>query len=231
MSDALLPDRRTVAVRGTIPKEWSESTARQITQRLQALERAMAGASSQYLDPAHQGEVVPEPVGGPGGGGGGAPAVHTHAASEITFVPYGDIAAGNVQDVGEEVSDEKLARDGSQTVTGDLDHDHHSLVNVHDADLEGTATVGEDVVLTEGVGGAKITNPRLITMAGLEANAEGRIESVNAVAFNSITPTAAAGKLARDATESTLVFYVSSGASVLAVALGWAANLAVNGVP
>jgi hypothetical protein len=169
-----------------------------------------------------------------GGSGGGAvvatiPA-HTHSADQITSNAAGDIAADDVQEAIEEIASEKLARDGSQTVTGDLDHDHHSIVNVHDIDVEGTATVGEDVNLTEGVGGAKVTGVRVLTMAGAEGDGEGRIESVNGVAFNSITPVEEVGKLAWDDTEDTLVAFVVSGAGLVLVALGWAVKLAANGV-
>ena len=98
---------------------------------------------------------------------------HTHSADQITSEEAGDIAATDVQDALAEVASEKLARDGSQTVTGDLDHDHHSLVNVHDADIEGTATVGGEIVQTGPIGSATVQGTRKITMAGI-----GLIEAV-----------------------------------------------------
>ncbi len=154
---------------------------------------------------------------------------HTHSADQITSEVAGDVAATNVQDAIAEIASEKLARDGSQTVTGNLDHDHHSINNVDDADIEGTATVGEDVVLTEGVGGAKITNPRVVTLAGAEGDGEGRIEEINALAFNSVATTEEVGRAGWDSTEDTLVVFVESGAVLLLVALGWAVKLAANG--
>ncbi len=136
---------------------------------------------------------------------------HTHSADQITDEPVGDVAATNVQDAIAEIASEKLARDGSQTVTGDLDHDHHSLVNVHDADIEGTETVGEEIVQTGGVGSATQSGTRTLTLAGAETDGEGRIESVNAIAFNAVTPTPELARVAWDALEDTLVVFVTSG--------------------
>jgi hypothetical protein len=91
---------------------------------------------------------------------------HTHSAEEIGMTAAGLLAADDVQEGLEELDSEKLARDGTQTMLGALDMNAYSINNIDDADIEGTATIGEDVVFTEGVGGALITNPRMITMAG-----------------------------------------------------------------
>lgn len=62
----------SVPVRGKVPSKWDDQTARHITERFQALERALAGGAPVFLSPAiptfGSGTVVP---GGPGGGGGG----------------------------------------------------------------------------------------------------------------------------------------------------------------
>ena len=176
-------------------------------------------------------------LGRSGGGGVYVPPTvtippHTHSADQINSNASTLVAADDVQEAIEELDSEKLARSGVQPWVGPdpLDMDHFSVVNVDDADIEGTATVGEDVVLTEGVGGAKVTGPRVLTMAGDEADGEGRIEAVNGIAFNSITPTAEVGKAAWDALEDVLIAYVASGAGVVALALGWAASIARNGI-
>lgn len=177
---------------------------------------------------------------------------HTHAAHDITSIPETYIASENVQDALDEIDVEKLARSGAQTMLGDLDHDHHSIVNVDDADIEGTATVGEDVVLTEGVGGAKITNPRVISLAGDDDDGEARLENAERIVFNNeptksvielpsrveyntgVTAaddyTAAEGKSSWDDLEGTLVVWVASGAALVLVAVGWAVKLASNGL-
>jgi len=91
---------------------------------------------------------------------------HTHSAEEIGMTAAGLLAADDVQEGLEELDSEKLARDGTQTMLGALDMNANSINNIDDADIEGTATVGEDVIFTEGVGGAIITGVRTITMVG-----------------------------------------------------------------
>ncbi|KKL46835.1 hypothetical protein LCGC14_2341600, partial [marine sediment metagenome] len=47
-------------------------------------------------------------------------APHTHSSEQITHEGSGNIAGDDVQEVIEELDSEKLARDGSQTMLGDL---------------------------------------------------------------------------------------------------------------
>jgi hypothetical protein len=154
------------------------------------------------------------------GSGGGAPAPapsttvapHTHSADQITTEPAGHNASVEVQATLTELDDEKLARDGSQTMLGALDMDHHSISNVDDVEIEGTATVREDVVLTGAVGLAKVSGIRVLTLSGSEANGEARVESINALAFNAVVPTVEVGRLAWDSVEGALCAFVVSGA-------------------
>jgi hypothetical protein len=103
---------------------------------------------------------------------------HTHDAADITMTPVGEIASTNVQAGLAELDSEKLARDGSQTMLGALDMDHHDLNNVVNADIEGTATVGANVTMTGGIGSAIMSGLRRLTMAGI-----GLIESVLKIDF------------------------------------------------
>lgn len=176
------------------------------------------------------------------GSGGGAPVPvppttvppHTHSADQITTEPEGHNAAVNVQATLTELDDEKLARDGSQTMLGSLDMGHNSITNIHDADVEGTATVAEDVTFTGAVGLARLTSPRVIAMAGDHADDEGKLTNVNRIVF-SAEPTASsvevlsridfnaaveagvdysptAGRASWDSLERTLCVLVESGA-------------------
>jgi hypothetical protein len=65
----------TVAVRGRVPKKWNDNTVRHITERLQALERALGGGRDEFVTPAAPlfggGTPPPEPPPSPPGGGGG----------------------------------------------------------------------------------------------------------------------------------------------------------------
>jgi len=154
------------------------------------------------------------------GSGGGAPvpvppttvAPHTHSADQISTEPEGHNASVNVQATLTELDSEKLARDGSQTMLGALDMDHHSIANADDMEVEGIATVREDVVLTGAAGLAKVSGVRVLTLAGVEADGEGRVEAINAMAFNSIVPVVEVGKVAWDSVEGTLCAFVVSGA-------------------
>jgi hypothetical protein len=162
---------------------------------------------------------------------------HTHSADQITAEPEtvtALLAGTNVQADLEELGAEKLARSGEQTMLGALDMNHNSISNIHDADVEGTATVAEDLTFMGAAGLARITSPRVITMAGDHADDEGKVANLNRLVFNA-EPTAASienpsrvalnaavtagvdytpavGVLSWDAVEGTLVVYVESGA-------------------
>jgi hypothetical protein len=120
-----------------------------------ALRPRISGTSASTSVPAHSHTTVP---------------VHTHSADTVTVEPEGNIAADDVQEALEELDAEKLARDGSQTMLGALDMDHHSISNCDDADIEGTATIGEDaqvgrdITLTGAAGAANISGARVVTM-------------------------------------------------------------------
>ena len=130
---------------------------------------------------------------------------HQHPASSVDNTPYGHIASTDVQSALNELDDEKLARDGSQTMLGALPMNHFDINNINNA------TVEKDIFMTGGVGFATI-NPRKITMVGNESDAEARIEAVKALAFTAVTPTAEVARLAWDSVEKTLVYFVNSGA-------------------
>jgi hypothetical protein len=162
---------------------------------------------------------------------------HTHSADQITAEPETTtalLAGTNVQADLEELGAEKLARSGEQPMLGGLDMNHNSVSNVHDADVEGTATVAENITLTGAVGQARISSPRVIEMAGDHADDEGKIANLNRLVFNAeptassienpsrvalnaavtagVDYTPAVGVLSWDAVEGTLVVYVESGA-------------------
>lgn len=174
---------------------------------------ARTGLSRRDIDRAY---TALRPRLGGGSGSGGTLTVtipaHTHSADQIGLTPAGDVAGDDVQEGIEELAEEKLARDGHQPMTGDLDMDQHDLVDVTDADIEGTATVGGEIVQTGAVGSATISGTRKITMEGAEADGEGRIEEINALAFNPVTPTPEIGRMAWDDVEDTIVVFVASGA-------------------
>lgn len=137
---------------------------------------------------------------------------HTHSADQIGFSAAGNLAADDAQEALEELDSEKLARDGSQTMLGNLDMNTHDINNIVNADIEGNATVGVDIVMTGAIGSAIISDVRKISMTGVEANAEARIELVNAIVFNEVDPTPELARMAWDSTEDTLVVFVTSGA-------------------
>jgi hypothetical protein len=95
---------------------------------------------------------------------------HGHAASDITFVPAGNLAGDDVQEVLEEIDVEKLARDGSQEMLGSLDMDHHNVNNVLNLEVEGdvnmTGATG-NINMAGGVGAANISYVRQILMNGI----------------------------------------------------------------
>ena len=87
---------------------------------------------------------------------------HSHAASSISAEPFGLLAGDDVEEQLYELDAEKLARDGTQAMTGALNFGHFSAVDIDDADIEGTATVAENIVLTGAAGAAQIQDPRVI---------------------------------------------------------------------
>jgi len=91
---------------------------------------------------------------------------HTHSADQITFEPAGLIAAEECQASQEELDDEKLARDGTQTMLGTLQMNDNAVTGVWNLSFTGTA------------GNARINLVRTITMTGV-----GLIEAVRKVDF------------------------------------------------
>lgn len=138
---------------------------------------------------------------GGGTGGTGTIAAHTHPASAISFEAAGDLAADDVQEALEEVAEEKLARDGHQPMTGDLDLDHYDITNIFDAEIENDATVRRNVEMTGGTGTAIINGVRNVTfngdvgegiidlarvihMTGAASDDEGKIDGLERLVFN-----------------------------------------------
>jgi hypothetical protein len=150
-----------VSIKGRVPAgEWREEIAAHIGNRLMALERELAGKPAQSISPHHDPTT-------PTGGGEGPPAVletHTHHANALILTPYGDVAANRVGPGVNELSDEKLARDGSQTMLGDLPMNHFSIDDAHDIEAEGTVTVAEDLTMTGGVGLANVSGVRRVRL-------------------------------------------------------------------
>jgi hypothetical protein len=139
---------------------------------------------------------------------------HTHSADQIGMSAAGNLDADDVQEGLEELDSEKLARDGSQTMLGDLDMNTHDINNIVDADIEGNATVGVDIIMTAGTGAAKLTDVRLIDMAGDDADGEARIKDISALLFSYVTPSSTEiGRMHFDSVEDTVVVYIDSGAA------------------
>lgn len=129
---------------------------------------------------------------------------HGHAASAITFVPAGNLAGDDVQEVLEEIDIEKLARDGSQTMLGNLDMDHHDVNNIVNAEVEGDLNLTgaasdihmfgangasridgvRNLSFSGDVGEGIINQPRVIHMTGDNDDAEALIDGVERIVFN-----------------------------------------------
>ncbi len=75
----------SVAIQGRVPSVYNERTAAQITERFQALERALGGASPlSYTSPS-----VPAFGRGSGGGGGSTSAGTTSTVPEVVTEWWG----------------------------------------------------------------------------------------------------------------------------------------------
>ena len=85
-------------------------------------------------------------------------ATGAHAASAITNVAAGNIAATDVQSALNELDGDKVARDGSQAMTGNLDLGTNSIDNLGGVTLEDSNSIDTDT--TSGV----------ITIGGTNAN-------------------------------------------------------------
>jgi len=94
---------------------------------------------------------------------------HTHSADQITFEPAGRIAGEECQASQEELDDEKLARDGSQTMLGTLQMNDNPVTGVWNLTMSGS------------IGNAIISAVRRITMTGL-----GLIELVTQITMAGI---------------------------------------------
>lgn len=182
------------------------------------------------------------------GGDAGELVTYYALAAHTSLVGAPPVPGGTAQ--WWELGNAYLVIDGSRAMTGNLDHGHHSIVDADDADIEGTATVGENVTMTGAVGVARVTNPRVISMAGDHEDDEAKVENLERVVFNdeptasSIEKpsrvewntavqagtdyTAAEGRSSWDTLEDVLTVYVASGASVVLVAVGWTVKLAVE---
>jgi len=173
---------------------------------------------------------------------------HTHSADQITAEPEtvtALLAGDDVQEDLEELGVEKLARSGEQPMLGSLDMNHFDVQNARDVEVE------SDLTMSGPVGEAIINGPRVVHMQGDHVNDEAKVDGLERVVFNGevtassieqpsriefnasvqagVHYTASNGKVSWDAIEDSLVAYVSSGASVVAVALGWSVTIAVDG--
>jgi hypothetical protein len=114
---------------------------------------------------------------------------HVHGADEIDFEPTQGVISGqqlagdDVQEVCQELDQEKLARDGTQTMLGDLNMNEHDINNIVHVDIGGNTN------MNGGVGSAIVQNPRTIAMAGDHTNNEAKIVNLERVTFNN-EPTA-----------------------------------------
>jgi hypothetical protein len=109
---------------------------------------------------------------------------HTHSADQITAEPLGLLAGDDVQEQLYELDTEKLARSGVQPMLGALDMNHNSVNNVDDLDVEGTATVAENVTLTGGVGAAIVSGVRVQHFSGDAADGEATQDGLERTVYN-----------------------------------------------
>ncbi len=199
-------------------------------------------------------------------------APHTHSSEQITHEnPIGGIAGTDVEEVIEELDSEKLARDGSQTMLGDLPMNSNAIGGIKNLTITGTAADGQvngvvdlhivgtapngqidgviDLTFSGGVGDGVIASARIITMAGDDDDGEARIQNVERIIFNNevtksliqlcsvieyniaVTPgtdrTLGEGKASWSDLERGFMVDMVSGATVLAVALGWGVVMCV----
>ncbi len=133
-------------------------------------------------------------------------APHTHSSDVITHTGIGGIAAVDVEEAIEELDSEKLARDGSQTMLGDLPMNSNAIGGIKNITITGTASNGQingvvdlhivgtapngqidgviDLTFSGGVGDGVIASARIITMAGDDDDGEARIQNVERIIFN-----------------------------------------------
>lgn len=191
------------------------------------------GLSRRDIDRAY---TALRPRLGGGAGGGGTLTVtipaHTHSADQIGSTASGDVASVNVQSAIEELAEEKLARDGHQPMTGNLDLDHHDVSNVNDLEVEHDISVGNNETFTGGVGQAVVYGPRAIEMAGLDSDFEAQIRNLNRVYFNAITqgllPGMSEGEIHYDDEAGEFFFGHLSGGSGTALPAGWSVLQCLN---
>lgn len=109
---------------------------------------------------------------------------HTHDLSQITATPLGLLAGDEGQEQVYELDTEKLARSGVQPMLGALDMNHNSVNNIDDADIEGTATVAENVTLTGGIGAAIVSGVRVQHFAGDASDGEATQDGLERTVYN-----------------------------------------------
>lgn len=132
--------------------------------------------------------------------GGSTPPLlpHKHAASEISFQPNdppGYLSADDVQEMGEELDSEKLARSGVQPMLGALDMNHFDINNILNAEVEVDASVGQDLTvgrdatvgrnieMTGPTGEAIINGPRRVHMVGDFGDGDSLIDHLEQLLF------------------------------------------------
>ncbi|KKK51648.1 hypothetical protein LCGC14_3112840, partial [marine sediment metagenome] len=100
-------------------------------------------------------------------------APHTHSSDQVTHEGSGLIAADDVQEAIEELDSEKLARDGTQTMLGNLDMNSNQIANIL------------NLLLTGGVGDGVISGARVIHGAGDDSDGEALFDGFERITFNS----------------------------------------------
>lgn len=119
-----------------------------------------------------------------------------------------------------------LIIDGSRAMLGNLNMNHHSVDNALDVEVEGDAN------FTGGVGVARIDSPRVIDMAGDDADGEGRIVDINRLNFlandlDLLSPPSA-GTVHYEGDTQELIATVGSGGDTTYQPVGWSVVSCLN---
>lgn len=169
----------------------------------------------------HEGDLVYRDHGLGGG------LVRTYICME-THTSAGDGPTPGGTTYWHEVNTSDLIIDGSRAMLGNLNMNHHSVDNALDVEVEGDAN------FTGGVGAARIDSPRVIDMAGDDADGEGFVQGVNRVSFEETheatlgleSASMPPGEIAYHGDTGELLF--QSGASDEKTPLGWSVLSCIN---
>jgi hypothetical protein len=114
-----------------------------------------------------------------------------------------------------EISPGYLATSGARPMAGALDMNHNSISNAHDADIEGTETLGEDLTLTGGAGSANVSGVRRVRL----------VSTVQA----GVDYVAATGDASWDSAEKAPAFFVTGGSAPSKAVVGADLTVYKNG--